>query len=461
MSRKFGILLLILTLAVSSQTVPTFASAAEETPAEPAYATGVYKVDGVYQYYEDGVFSKKSGVAICISNGKQVYVKNGIFTQKTGVAKRISDGTFVYVLNGFFRKATGLATRFYDGKIVYVKNGIFKKATGLAKHLTDKKWYYVKNGVFKKATGLGQRISDGKWFYVRKGIYTKTSGYTTAINNYKTIVYFKNGKKIKSKKLFTGMYRGRKYSRNQLVENFKTADWLTFLNSVGSAAKLEIKGGKISDAQRKQLEAAMEGYRKKTTSFGFVAINTETGLVISYNPDQIYSSASTIKAPYVAALCKYHAKGIAGRKNDIYQTLMFSSNAHYEALVKTYGLTPVINFGNEVGVRISFADVPYTSYSPRDLARLWCAMKAYISSNDENVDLFKKNLLRHTDSNHKLRDYYKKGWWRHSAALKGVYNCGGAGKDWIYAVMSNHPDTQGLPEATQDALITALSKAIR
>ena len=109
--------------------------------------TGVYKENGIFRYYKNGVLNKKTtGVAFCPEDGKFRYVKNGIFKKATGVAKNLLNGKWVYVKKGVFQKATRIAKRI-DAKLsVYVKNGVLKKYTGLVKNQKGQ-WVLLNQGI--------------------------------------------------------------------------------------------------------------------------------------------------------------------------------------------------------------------------------------------------------------------------------------------------------------------------
>ncbi len=402
------------------------------------FTENVYIADGTDTRLGKGALENKTGLAKCISNGRWIYVEDGIFRQVTGVVRSIDNGKQFYVENGYLSNVTGIVPRLLDGIEVYVENGVFREATGIAERLSDKAKLYVENGVVQRYTG-----------------------YTTEIGKEEKLVYCKNGEEIPVKRTFTGVLNGKKYSNSVLVEEFQTQDWIRLMDEAYAADRVQVRNGTLSKEKWKTLREAMKVYQDVTTSYGFVALNTKTGLTVSYNSDVIYASASTIKAPYIAAICKYDLDAVKTREGDIYRALQFSDNIAYGGLFLTYGTEPIYTFAKEADSAFVLDEFGYTSMMVKDLAKLWAPMKEYLDSDGKNVSLLKDNLLIHTAADGKtFRDYYKKGWWEQTPTLAGVYNCAGSGDDWIYAVMSNHPDMFGLPQEGQEVLISALSEVI-
>lgn len=229
------------------------------------------------------------------------------------------------------------------------------------------------------------------------------------------------------------------------------------LDSASGKAMLKIRKGKISAKKRARLKKAMKKYNAETYTYGFIAINTETGLTVSYNPDRKLFSASTIKAPYMAALCKYNVNGISKKNYQIRRVLKKSDNEIYYSMFKQYGTKPINKFLKNVNVRTSFDWEGYTKTTPRNLAKMWCGIKDYLASDSKNTELLKKNLLKH-EKDGKFTDYYKKGWMGTQDWSGGILNCGGAGKDWVYGILSGYNGRR--PNASQDALIRALYAAV-
>ena len=54
---------------------------------------------------------------------------------------------------------------------------------------------------------------------------------------------------------------------------------------------------------------------------GYIALNTKTSKVVACNADMCIFSASTIKAPYIAALCKDDAPDIGSWESWMYDIM--------------------------------------------------------------------------------------------------------------------------------------------
>lgn len=413
--------------------------------------------DGKWMYAKKGFFSRATGVAKRISDGKWMYAKNGFFKRATGIDRRISDGKWMYVRNGFFKRINGLGRRIRDKKLLYVEGGIFKKATGIVRRIKDRKLVYVKNGIFKRSTGLAKSRLNGKWLYVENGVFKKADGHTTVIGDDSWVYFFKNGKYIKTSERFSGIYRGKCYKRSRLVDAFYKQDWIDFLDDASGAYSLQIQNGEVTGKKLEQLKEAMQTYYSRTKTYGFIAVNTETGLTISYNADESLFGASTIKAPYIASLCKYDAKGISRWKREIYRTLQYSDNDTYASLFYHFGKSPVYKFMREANVKETIGNQGYRYITARELAKLWCVIKDYLNNGTVNVSLLENNLLYHKQ-NGRFSDYYKKGWMDPDEWSGGILNCGGSGDDWVYAIVSSY--RYSIPESAQDALVAALKTAV-
>lgn len=142
--------------------------------------------DGIWRYYENGVFVPASGIAefeggyFFVANGLLCADVNGLASfddqwfflsggqiqiQYTGLA--LYDGHWLFVRNGMFDpNLNGLVD--YDGSQFVVAAGeVIRGINGLWQN-TDGAWYYLADGqVVTYYTGLTQY--DGAWFYVING----------------------------------------------------------------------------------------------------------------------------------------------------------------------------------------------------------------------------------------------------------------------------------------------------
>lgn len=93
---------------------------------------------------------------------------------------------------------------------------------------------------------------------------------------------------------------------------------------------------------------------------------------IAYGCDALFYGASSIKAPYFAAVVKRFPEALEEYKGAIQDTLLTSSDSSYKEVLAAYGKEPMRAFCTESGARVSIADsLPWASYSARDLALMW------------------------------------------------------------------------------------------
>lgn len=89
------------------------------------------------------------------------------------------------------------------------------------------------------------------------------------------------------------------------------------------------------------LVAAINTFESNGFSLGFTLTDIDSGNSISYNADQTFYSASTIKAPYVIALYESneHSMNYLGSSETVQNCLVYSDNEAYESLRNSYGST--------------------------------------------------------------------------------------------------------------------------
>ena len=142
--------------------------------------------DGIFRYYEDDVFTAKSGIVsfeggkfflanglICTDanglaeyGGQWYFLAGGqIQTQYTGLA--LYDGHWFFVTNGIFNPALNGLVDYDDSKFIVAAGEVIRGVNGLWQN-TDGVWYYMADSqVVTYYTGLVQY--DGAWFYVING----------------------------------------------------------------------------------------------------------------------------------------------------------------------------------------------------------------------------------------------------------------------------------------------------
>ncbi len=152
-------------------------------------------------------------------------------------------------------------------------------------------------------------------------------------------------------------------------------------------------------------------------SFGFVLYDLETGGGISYCPDDVYYSASTIKGPYVVWLAQTYPSAVSNMYTTISNTISWSSNSDYSTLVSTYGKTEFASWTAEAGsADITLSDGSYSSITARSFTRLWIKMYDYFTSGETNAEAISELFIGTEESciSEALGDEYtvysKAGW---------------------------------------------------
>ena len=185
------------------------------------------------------------------------------------------------------------------------------------------------------------------------------------------------------------------------------------------------------------------------TPITFVAINAQTGKSIARDADMRFYGASTIKAPYAAALCKYDAPGIEGQAENLRAMIGWSSNEAFDSLVASYGRFYESVFADESGFTMEYPYIgSYVDLTPRELVKLWITIREYILSSEPNSDLFRSLFTR---------GYFKEGWMGSGDLGGQLYHIGGVEGDTVYAIMTRYVYPDSRAWELRDALIDALS----
>lgn len=180
----------------------------------------------------------------------------------------------------------------------------------------------------------------------------------------------------------------------------------------------------------------------------FVGINARTGKSVACNADMRFYGASTIKAPYIAALCKYDAPNINSWIGTMEDIIRWSSNEGFNSLVAAYGTFYESAFARESTFQIRYPyEGAYVDLTPRELVKLWITIRSFIISADKNSGLF-RSLFDH--------DYYKEGWMYDGDLGGQVYHVGGISGDMVYAIMTRYQYEDSEVWAIKDAMAAAI-----
>ena len=207
------------------------------------------------------------------------------------------------------------------------------------------------------------------------------------------------------------------------------------------------RGYKVNKKKWKELRAAV---RACNFSLGFVMIDCNTGMAVSYNPGESFFGASTIKGLYTTYLFESELEKGRLSKNRIsslvQQTIVWSNNDTYRSLRWGYGSQSRFSkWLHQVGVG-SLGLWP--SYSPRTLAKAWINMLAYSNSKGKHVGYWKRTFDHsHMSSIHdalgKYRTTYTKPGWMTGGGPYGYkLNDGGVvndrhGRQYVLAILTS------------------------
>ncbi len=172
----------------------------------------------------------------------------------------------------------------------------------------------------------------------------------------------------------------------------------------------KLKSGKALIKYVKQL--------RKSYKISFVVIDIKTGEGFGCDPRKKMYSASCLKGPYVAALCKYKTSSYKKSKSQMNSTITVSNNYTYAALRSRYGNKPMKKLKKLTGASSFNASKKYTYIRTRDLARLWVGTYWYFFKNtNKNSKKCRKMYTHGTQSfickglKKRATVYTKPGWY--------------------------------------------------
>jgi hypothetical protein len=180
-------------------------------------------------------------------------------------------------------------------------------------------------------------------------------------------------------------------TRKQVIKSIKKARSSKKITGLGGAKfNKKCKAGK-------KFAKVLKKVRKGGKTCAFIMVDLKTGKGISSQANKKVYGASTIKAPYVASICKYKSGSIdSSAKGHIRAIMNWSSNDDYRALRSRFGSGYLSKFKKYSGSKELDANATWVTYSPKTLSKLWTGQYWYLF----------KNTNKHSKW---LRKYYKKG----------------------------------------------------
>ncbi len=247
------------------------------------------------------------------------------------------------------------------------------------------------------------------------------------------------------------------------VEPPKTISPFISIDQASSAAVISGFGGfSIPDDVLASLQAGVNNLTGRGYSTGFIMVDMDSGKGISYNPDQIIYSASTIKGLYVASLCAENPDAAKSHEQLIHSILEYSDNQAYASLRSMCGTAYISDWCNKAGVRGAIAYGNYTSYSARELCKLWLQNDTFFNSGDWGSTVgswYERPVVSpiHTKLGGQYTTRTKAGW-LYTTPSRSANDAGivyANNHRYALAIMTNAPGTLNLLEP----LVSAINEA--
>lgn len=124
-----------------------------------------------------------------------------------------------------------------------------------------------------------------------------------------------------------------------------------------------------------EISEAIQAFSAEGYSTGFILYDLSSGGGISFQADKTFYSASAIKGPYVAWAALTYPESAYNMYPTISNTITWSSNEDYFALINTFGISGFNSWVSGLGCQnIAIADEWYPAVNARDFARLWISV---------------------------------------------------------------------------------------
>ena len=165
-------------------------------------------------------------------------------------------------------------------------------------------------------------------------------------------------------------------------DNGLLRDAAYMLRSAPGGATVSGFGGYVPcDSINNLISQSLYGIQHDGYGIGFIMVDINTGMGVTYNADQIFYAASASKGPYIASLLE-HDHNIAGvSRDEILNVLTTSSDYSYEILFHTYGLSYIHDWVNQLSLRGDvYGTSGYIYCSARELALLWTKCYDFFSA---------------------------------------------------------------------------------
>ena len=155
------------------------------------------------------------------------------------------------------------------------------------------------------------------------------------------------------------------------------------LDEIADSDEIELSDGITLDEETEaKLDEAVDELEEAGYSVSFILEDLNSGVRLSYQPDVVYYSASSINAFYVASLAAEYPQVVNAEADAMKRAILYSDNDAYEYLRNTYGKEYIRSWCRKAGVRTDIAEEMYPSYSARELAKLWALNSAWFEQDE-------------------------------------------------------------------------------
>lgn len=189
---------------------------------------------------------------------------------------------------------------------------------------------------------------------------------------------------------------------------------LDYIGGNGMTVFKSIKG--LSSSTQAWIWDALNQYWADGEDVGFVMMDLNSGAGVAYNMDKEFYSASTIKGPYVTAVCKWAPWALGSYGGYMYDAINTSSNSAYGYVRNQVGDWAMSNMVNWTHAWSVETGSHYTWYNAHDLAKMWVGMYDFFMSGDEGAswcrDVYSSNnwITSRDALDYKCTIYAKSGW---------------------------------------------------
>jgi len=172
---------------------------------------------------------------------------------------------------------------------------------------------------------------------------------------------------------------------------------------------------KIDDNALALLKGEMSKFDDEGISYSFIATKIDGTKLFSYNEDWIFTSQSTIKAPFVCSLLDSRPELFLENYQAIKEIITISSNEYYEALREKYGTEYLKKWMDKAGLDEKLLKWVYPrNIRVSDLAAFWPLMYDFLTTKapKELVDWFYGTMYSaiYNKLGSKYKTWTKAGW---------------------------------------------------